>query len=428
MEYILLTLFIFLTSISINSSAAPFEFHGYFRSGTGSNLKGGKQECFSNPGAQAEFRLGNECSIYGEATFALNFQESADAQPVFHAISTFAYSYDNKKDWETTSNNWVLRQAYLENEAFDEVPYSFWVGKRFYRWGDVHILDFFPMNFSGPGAGMEWKSAQGSNWKIGVIQNADSKEINGSDTAISTEIKDAAKTSFHLRIEEIPFQQDEKISFWFAGATTPATKATAAPYTDYKAGQGFAIAFKHWRPVVSGGNEFGLAYGNGVLSNLGPWGELMVDCNTDTDSACTVQSSNRLRFWNAFTKDWSKFSAQIAAAHDSYNKGTSSNSKVMWTSLGIQPIYYFTDRFQLTSVLGYSNVEDQSDNLGQRTLVRFTVGPQISFQKGYYARPVLRAFYTFNSWNKANTSSFSTTSAAGKENAHAVGVQGEVWF
>ena len=46
--------------------AMPVDMHGYLRSGTGNNLQGGKQNCFNNPGSEGnEFRLGNECGIYG---------------------------------------------------------------------------------------------------------------------------------------------------------------------------------------------------------------------------------------------------------------------------------------------------------------------------------------------------------------------------
>jgi maltoporin len=41
-----------------------FEFHGYFRSGFGSNSRGGQQVAFEAPGAQAKYRLGNEAETY----------------------------------------------------------------------------------------------------------------------------------------------------------------------------------------------------------------------------------------------------------------------------------------------------------------------------------------------------------------------------
>lgn len=418
--------------VSVLSSmalAGPFDFHGYLRSGTGSNLQGGKQECFQNSGSQGnEFRLGNECGIYGETTFAFHFSETPDEPPKFHFVSNFAYSYDNKKDWETTANNWVLRESFIESDALEDVPVSIWVGKRFYRWGSIHMLDFYPVNFAGPGGGIEGKTSSGLAWKVGIIQNAESKEIKGAGSAVTTQVGDAARTSFHLRIEDIFLTDKQNLGFWIAGATTPPTKSILSPGHDYKAGTGSAVAVKYWYSVDNGGNEVGLAYGNGILSNLGADGELVRDCSDNADESCTVQSSRRLRFWNVFTKDWVKWSAQIAVAYDFYDKGTLANSKVTWTSLGVHPIYNVSEHFQITSAIGYSNVEDQSDGLGKRTLMRLTVGPQVSFKSGYYARPVLRAYYTRNIWNKANVGNFSSTSSGASQSGHAIGIQGEIWF
>ncbi|MCV5663612.1 carbohydrate porin, partial [Escherichia coli] len=58
------------------ASAQGLEFHGYLRTGTGSSSEGGKQVCFSAPGAGAKYRLGNECETYGEVAFALPFGKS----------------------------------------------------------------------------------------------------------------------------------------------------------------------------------------------------------------------------------------------------------------------------------------------------------------------------------------------------------------
>ena len=71
----------------LNESAVgskQFEFGGYFRSGTGWNQGGGRQRCFTNPGAAGsanEFRLGNECSTYGEAALRTHILKAAGSAP-----------------------------------------------------------------------------------------------------------------------------------------------------------------------------------------------------------------------------------------------------------------------------------------------------------------------------------------------------------
>jgi maltoporin len=423
--------FFILIFLSFNANAtAPFSFSAYFRSSAGSNLKGGQLECYTNPGSQGnEFRLGNECGVYSEASFISQLVDPENANGISsQAVFTFAYVYENKTDFEVTNNNWVLRQGYIELASTEDAPGKFWMGKRFYRWSDVHSDDFFPVSFNGPGAGWGGLKTSVGNWDFGIIQNSESKEINGSTTAVTTSVKNAAKTTFHVKLEEMPLTENSKLSFWGVVGVTPATRDTTAPSTRYKAATGGFLAIKDNYKKESIGNEFGIAFGNSVLASMSAQGELSKDCNDMTDASCTVEKSNRLRLWNALTVEQNKWSTQVATVFDEYDKRTNVDSKIRWTSISIQPLYYLTDHVGIISVLGFSNVLDESDGLGNRTLTRFTVGPQLALGKGYYSRPVLRALYSNTSWNKANKTSFSTSSSQGERNAQSLVAQVEVWF
>src|ERR1700740_694513 len=57
----------------LQEQLGSFEFHGYFRSGYGLNGEGGQQGAFQDPGARAQFRLGNEAETYGEFIFVNNW-------------------------------------------------------------------------------------------------------------------------------------------------------------------------------------------------------------------------------------------------------------------------------------------------------------------------------------------------------------------
>lgn len=52
--------------LALPLSAQALEFGGYVRSGVGTSVNSGKQQCFQLPGAQTKYRLGNECEQYGE--------------------------------------------------------------------------------------------------------------------------------------------------------------------------------------------------------------------------------------------------------------------------------------------------------------------------------------------------------------------------
>ncbi len=175
-------------------------------------------------------------------------------------------------------------------------------------------------------------------------------------------------------------------------------------------------------------NEIGLAFGQGVMTDMGVNGELVKDCSDQSLSVCTVQKSHRLRFWNATLIEKDRWAGQFSLVYDDLDKKTASDSRVRWISVAAQPIYYFTDRIHLLSVFGLSNVLDDSDGFGTRTLSQISVGPQLTIGKGFFTRPVLRALYTTRSWNKSNQTSFATSSAQGKLDAQSLVAQVEVWF
>src|SRR5688500_3354942 len=94
-----LLIFIFGFILSTQASAMESDFGAYFRAGVGLNSAGGPETCVNNPGAStlSEFRLGNECDLYGEMTF--NFQDSAKKSP-WKMVATFSYGSKNRSDFE----------------------------------------------------------------------------------------------------------------------------------------------------------------------------------------------------------------------------------------------------------------------------------------------------------------------------------------
>ncbi|MCB0363363.1 MAG: carbohydrate porin, partial [Bdellovibrionales bacterium] len=75
-------------------------------------------------------------------------------------------------------------------------------------------------------------------------------------------------------------------------------------------------------------------------------------------------------------------------------------------------------------------VDSNSNPLGQRTLYRATIAPQLAIKSKLAARPVLRAYYTQSWWNKENKTSMGESAPAyiDKTSGAAYGFQAEVWF
>ena len=148
----------------LEQGAAAFEFHGYFRSGYGLNSVGGQQVAFQAPGAGAKFRLGNEAETYGEFIFVNNWVNPN------HATDKAWFKTEVMLEADTTNSStyagftggvgndtFRLREAFIQaGNLFESQPDAkFWAGERYYRRQHIEIDDFYPLDMSGYGAGVE---------------------------------------------------------------------------------------------------------------------------------------------------------------------------------------------------------------------------------------------------------------------------------
>src|SRR4029453_14696427 len=153
------------TSIAeLQQRAGLFEFHGYFRSGYGLNNKGGQQVAFQAPGTGAKYRLGNEAETYGEFILVnnwLNPERNVDkawfrTEAMVEANTTNSATYANFRV-PTGNYQFRLREAFFRGgNLFPSQPDAkFWAGERYYRRQHVEINDFYPLDMSGYGGGVE---------------------------------------------------------------------------------------------------------------------------------------------------------------------------------------------------------------------------------------------------------------------------------
>src|SRR6266702_407218 len=149
---------------SLEQQVQGFEFHGYFRSGYGLNSEGGQQVAFQAPGADAKYRLGNEAETYGEFIFVnnwLNPENHSDkawlkTEVMIEANTTNSGSYANFPG-STGNDQFRLREAFVRaGNILDFQPDAkFWAGERYYRRYQAHLDDFYILDMSGYGAGVE---------------------------------------------------------------------------------------------------------------------------------------------------------------------------------------------------------------------------------------------------------------------------------
>lgn len=403
-----------------------FDFSGYFRAGTGTNLRGGKQECFPNPGSPTnEFRLGNECGIYGELAFkAIHKKSTRESPGFFNTLYRLSLSPKGYRQWEqdkfvtNKESTLNLTEAFAEGGQF-EVPFVLWAGKRYYRQIDAHVNDWFYFaNIGGVGAGVD-------QIPLGPGQLALAHLMQTSDTATS---RGQPQLQFiDLRWNDIKINRREKIFVWTGYGFAPDGKEAAGSTSpkNYVATKGWVFGVRYNLTLKGGFNDFAILYGHGNMESLG-----LSDASPTEES--NLNKAYRYRVVNNFAQEISpNFSLLGVVAAELTHNGNTDKSRGEWQSLGLRPTYYQTDRFHWVLELGYSRIKKQSEDDGKvRDLTRLTLAPSYTLGKSTWSRPVLRAYFTKSFWNANNKGRLAAEapSFAGQGEGEAFGYQMEVWF
>ena len=209
--------------------------HGYLRSGFGANGQGGDQEVFMAPGALAKYRLGNENDTYGELSFSKASQIDKRG-PIFRGEVMLAFQTKQNSTFDPEGDIFAVRQCYVEATNFPRFSeWIFWAGNRYYRRHDVHINDFYFLDMSGYGGGVE-NIAFINDSKLAVAY------IGGSTENIRFDGGRIAKHNLDMRIYDINVPLGTGI-FWSDLAMTPA--GTLQDDSDGKTARGFAVGFIH---------------------------------------------------------------------------------------------------------------------------------------------------------------------------------------
>jgi maltoporin len=235
-----------------------------------------------------------------------------------------------------------------------------------------------------------------------------------------------------LRWLDVPLGRRDFLNFWAAYGQAPAGTAAGL---DYKARNG-ALGSVRWRRTINEGfNDLTIGYGENVLEGINLYGN---SAFTNAAAASREGRPQRWRAVNAFTKQLgSRWAIQAGGAAQFWDERLrGQDSRGQWWSVGARPIYFWTKYYQLAFEAGHSRVKIATEKnpdgspLGTRQLTRLTIAPQIAPAPNFWARPVLRLFYTRSFWNGANRANMALNapSFAGSLSGHSIGVQAEAWF
>ena len=257
-----LLLFITILFISINLYARSekfLEYHGYMRAGTGQNSLNGDQVCFKNGGTPGnEFRLGNECAVFGDVIFRGNHVlAETENDKYFYSQFRFTFEENGHTQWEGTGVK--IREVYFEGGRFNDSPLSYWAGKRFYRENDVWMNDFYYFaDMSGTGGGIG-----NIPMGLGVLHLAFLREMGGSDNITTSDIGTHGINMYDARLKDIKIDGLGKFMIWvgYATASKGTDYVTTYPATDYDSSTGLVAGFLHEYNFDGGFNHFAVLGG-----------------------------------------------------------------------------------------------------------------------------------------------------------------------
>ena len=125
---------------------------------------------FQAPGAPAKYRLGNEAETYGEMIFVNNWiNPSRDPDKAWMKTEVLVQANTTQAQSFSSTDQFRFREAFVQvgNVLKSNPGAEFWAGERYYRRLNIDINDFYILDTSGYGGGVE-----NLNVKIGQMSVA----------------------------------------------------------------------------------------------------------------------------------------------------------------------------------------------------------------------------------------------------------------
>lgn len=396
----------------LQAQVEAFEFHGYLRAGYGLNNRGGKQVAFQAPGAGAKYRLGNEAETYGEFILVNNWIEpTKDPGRAWFLTEVMLQGATTNASTYSSNDTFHLREAFAQagNVWPGQPDAKFWAGERYYRRQDIHINDFYSVDMSGYGAGVE-----DVNVKIGRVALA---FLGGANDEVVSDGGVYAKFNLDARLYDVSIPLG-KLALWADLAHSPG--GAQADGTQIEASTGWAVGVKYLIPRFLGGYQNLLvAYGKGIARSF----------RTDVDAPTPFQSdADRLLITDHILVQPSRYFAVMPAVI--YQRATSGEPGVgtsHWFSAGARPIVFFSEYTSLAVEGGLDWVKEGSGSY-EGWLRKVSIAPQLGAGNKFFSRPVLRMFFTYASWSQGLQGYVGGDAYAARTDGFTYGAQAETWW
>jgi maltoporin len=396
----------------LQQQVKQFEFHGYLRSGEGLNGEGGQMVGFQAPGANAKYRMGNEADTYAEMIFVNNWiNPNHDPDKAWMKTEVLVEANTTQSSNFSSTDQFHFREAFVQvgNVLESNPSAEFWAGERYYRRQNIDINDFYFLDMSGYGGGVE-----NLDVKIGKVAVS---YLGGAKQDLVTDNGTYAKSNLDVRLYNVKALAGE-MGFWYDYAFSKG--GAVANGQQVPSVGGWAVGVGHVRQEWWGGyNKISLQYGVGNAANF----------STGIDEPTVyLPNAHTFRFTeSAVIQPNNKFAIQPIVIYQLQTDGNPANGTNKWFSTGARPVFFFTDHVSLAFEAGFDHTSS-GNGLYDGWLRKFTIAPQIGAGRKFFSRPVLRAFVTYANWSEGLKGFVGAPAYLNKTSGWNFGVQGETWW
>jgi len=417
------------------------DFGGYFRAGYGRDDRGGVQPAFQAPGAPAKYRLGNESEDYGEIIMGHNWYEpgtfslkpGADGDPnklpsgpVARAQLRLAMQHP----YSASETDFSLAEAWamLGHVLPGAEDAKFWAGQRFYRRHDIHINDFYFLDMSGSGGGVEDVVTPVGKLALAWLGDSSGTATYGDIIQPAPVNKSGfSKSNWDLRLYDVglPLGQGEFVFVVSRGEGGKDINGNIVGGASGVAGT-FIHTAEKWADANSV-NKFSIGYGSGAAKTFTSRFETFTGQDGKTYISPDVSGSWRVRVTDYFIVQPSEYFSIGPAFVYQYTDYGPLQGQRQWISAGLRPVYHVTRSVSVALEPGVDYVSDTVQRTGDY-LMKITLAPQISLDRYFMSRPVLRFFVTYAQWGNDFRGQVGGPDYADATHGLSGGVQMELWW
>jgi maltoporin len=429
-----------LTGIMMQAQAV--DFNGYMRAGVGQNIEGGSATSYGNGGSgHRAGRLGDETDTFVEVAFSEEVYNEDDKS--FMIKTLFGWGTD-EGDIDKQGNAWQgvggngpwgeqrtsIREVYAKGDFGD---YSLWAGKRYHQRRDIHIMDFYYINNSGYGAGIEDVETDYGTINIAWIQNAEDWQDNYAGGPQGDDWRRQNKLDMRLLGTKVSEKGTLDFALIYGAATLSDGQQANLANEDASDSDGFFATIEHTQGGLIGGgfNKAVVQYGSGGYATIGAFvnhaGEVMDAVDGD---------GWRLIDWGvlkagSWNFGWSAMYAKrditevVPDTFDDDDNKLGGNSFLdgendFWNVV-VRPSFEWNDLMSTVLELGHSN--NKAEGGDWEDLSKITLAQQWQAGSGFWSRPALRFYVSHVAGDVVDA-----RNAQGDDQETMVGAQVEAWW